>query len=199
MDEFEHLEDGGSDTVFRDVIMLTLAGFIVIVLLLLPHINPVAKTDETAEPTGNVVIEMHWPNEMDVDVDLWIEAPGDAPVGYSNQGGLIFNLLRDDLGQLADPMEINYETAYSRGVPAGEYTINVHLYRNRAAAYPVPVRVVAKVKKPDGGPTLRIAHADVSLGHEGEEITAIRFELDAEGALVPGSVHDLHRPLRGAR
>ena len=151
MDEFEHLEDGGSDTVFRDVIMLTLAGFIVIVLLLLPHINPVAKTDETAEPPGNVVIEMHWPNEMDVDVDLWIEAPGDAPVGYSNQGGLIFNLLRDDLGQLADPMEINYETAYSRGVPAAEYTINVHLYRNRAATYPVPVRVVAKVKNPTAG------------------------------------------------
>ena len=45
MHELEQLEDGGADTVFRDVIMLTLAGFIVIVLLLLPHINPVAKTE----------------------------------------------------------------------------------------------------------------------------------------------------------
>ena len=33
MREFEELDDGGADTVFRDVIMLTLAGFIVIVLL----------------------------------------------------------------------------------------------------------------------------------------------------------------------
>ena len=140
MREFEELDDGGADTVFRDVIMLTLAGFIVIVLLLLPHINPVAKTDLVAEPPGNVIVELRWPDELDADVDLWVEAPGDAPVGYSNQGGLVFNLLRDDLGRVSDPLELNYETAFSRGVPAGEYTVNVHLYRNRTPHYPVPVR-----------------------------------------------------------
>ena len=34
---------------------------------------------------------------VDVDIDLWVKAPDDIPVGYSNQGGLFFNLLRDDL------------------------------------------------------------------------------------------------------
>ena len=197
MHEFEQLEDGGTDTVFRDVIMLTLAGFIVIVLLLLPHINPVAKTEQVAEPPGNVIVELHWPDELDADVDLWVEAPGDTPVGYSNQGGLVFNLLRDDLGQVSDPLKINYETAYSRGLPAGEYTVNVHLYRNRTEHYPVPARISAKVTRPGHKAPIHIATADVEITVEGEEITVFRFTIDDDGGLVADSVHALQRDLRG--
>ena len=36
MDELDLLNDEGSDTVFRDVIFLALAGFVAMVLLLLP-------------------------------------------------------------------------------------------------------------------------------------------------------------------
>jgi len=32
-------------------------------------------------------------------VDLWVQAPGDVPVGYSNKSGGVLNLLRDDLGK----------------------------------------------------------------------------------------------------
>ncbi len=32
--------EGGDGTVFRDVIMLALLGFVTIVILLLPHLNP---------------------------------------------------------------------------------------------------------------------------------------------------------------
>jgi hypothetical protein len=49
-------------------------------------------------------------------VDLWVQAPGDIPVGYSNKGGLIMNLLRDDLGT-NDPTPLLYENQYSHGVP----------------------------------------------------------------------------------
>lgn len=40
--------DSGDDsgTVFRDVILLALAGFVFITVLLLPHINPKAKQGE---------------------------------------------------------------------------------------------------------------------------------------------------------
>ena len=34
------------------------------------------------------------------------------------------------------------------------------------------------------------------LTREGQEITAYRFRLDDQGDLVPGSVHNLQRPLR---
>ena len=124
-------EEDETGTVFRDVIMLALAGFVAMVILLLPHINPPGKAaQENTQPPGNVIVEVRWPDELDSDVDLWVEAPGDIPVGYSNKGGVIFNLLRDDLGKRADATGMNYEVSYSRGIVPGEYTVNLHLYRN---------------------------------------------------------------------
>jgi hypothetical protein len=61
-------------------------------------------------------------DKLDADVDLWVEAPGDRPVGYSNKSGQIFSLLRDDLGKSQDITDFNYEIAYSRGMPAGGMT-----------------------------------------------------------------------------
>ncbi len=193
-------DDEGGGTVFRDVIFLALLGFVAITLLLLPHINPPAKADaEETTPPGNVIIEVRWPDDFDTDVDLWVEAPGDVPVGYSNKGGVIFNLLRDDLGRRADATEINYEVSYSRGIPSGEYTVNVHLYRNLERRLPVPVTVVASVKRSASESAQQILATKILLKREGQEITAFRFRLDDEGRLVPGSVHSLKRALRSRR
>ena len=192
-------EDSGG-TVFRDVIMLALCGFVAMVLLMLPHLNPPSKADkDTASPPGNVIVEIRWPDEVDTDVDLWVLAPGDVPVGYSNKGGLIFNLLRDDLGLNSDATEINYEVSYSRGIPSGEYTVNVHLYRNLQGLYPVPVTVVASVKRNEQDSARQIVSTKIVLTREGEELTAFRFTLDPNGELVPGSIHSLMRKLRGVR
>ena len=198
LDLFPEEDQGG--TVFRDVIMLALCGFVAIVLLLLPHLNPpdTAKT-ESITPPGNVIVEALWPDDMDTDVDLWVEAPGDSPVGYSNKGGTYFNLLRDDLGHINDTALINYEVSYSRGIPSGEYTVNVHLYRNLSNIYPVKVTLVASVKKSVEESAQRIVTTEVKLRREGQEITAFRFRLDANGELVPGSVHSLSRALRSDR
>lgn len=195
LDLFEE-EVGG--IVFRDVIMLTLLGFVALVILLLPHLNPPTRASESTPPPGNVIVEIRWPDPFDTDVDLWVQAPGDAPVGYSNKGGLVFNLLRDDLGNLRDPTELNYEVSYSRGIPAGEYTVNLHLYRNMEGVYPIPVTVVASVRQDASSRAHRLFTKKVHLLREGEEITVFRFSLDSEGELVPGSVHSLYRPLRAA-
>lgn len=189
-----------SGTIFRDVIMLALAGFMAVVILLLPHVNPPGKTEEArVRPPGNVIIEARWPDELDSDVDLWVEAPGDRPVGYSNKGGVTFNLLRDDLGRRADATGLNYEVSYSRGIPAGEYTINVHLYRNTANTYPIPVTVVTSVKKDADQSAKQVLASRIELEREGEELTVFRFELSSEGEVVPGSVHSLQRNLRNGR
>ena len=136
MHGIDFAEDANDDsTVFRDVIMLALLGFVTIVILLLPHINPPTVAEATTDPPGNVLVEVRWPDEFDSDVDLWVQAPGDLPVGYSNTGGDVFNLLRDDLGHSKDVTNVNYEVAYSRGTPAGEYTVNLHLYRNNAGPF----------------------------------------------------------------
>ncbi len=192
-------EDDGGATVFRDVIMLALAGFVAIVILLLPHLNPKAKASKSdANPPGNVIVEMRWPDDMDTDVDLWVEAPGDKPVGYSNKGGQFFNLLRDDLGRLGDATEMNYEVSYSRGIPTGEYTVNAHLYRNLAGTFPVPVTLVISVKRDISESAQQVLTTRLNLTHEGQELTAFRFRLDELAQVVSGSVHNVQRPLRAA-
>ena len=87
LDPFQDQTQAG-DTLFRDVLSLALLGFLAVIVLLLPHIAPegVKKVADAPAP-GNVVVEITWPDEMDADVDLWVRAPGDVPVGYSNKGG----------------------------------------------------------------------------------------------------------------
>jgi hypothetical protein len=198
LDPWDSGDDSG--TVFRDVILLALAGFVFITVLLLPHINPKAKQGEgSTDPPGNVIAEMRWDDKLRTDVDLWVQAPGDVPVGYSNKSGLIFNLLRDDLGSHADPTDVNFETSFSRGIPPGEYTVNVHLFRNLENTYPINVRVVVRVKTDNEAGARPIAATTVRLDREGQELTAFRFRLTEKGELVPNSMNSVFKPLRSAK
>jgi len=196
---FDDSDDGGG-TVFRDVIMLALMGFVVIVILLLPHINP-SKQKENVDinPPGNVIVEIQWPDDLDTDVDLWVQGPGDVPVGYSNKGGKLFNLLRDDLGKSNDATTINYENSFSRGIVEGEYTINLHLYRNVSGVLPITVIVVVSVKENPDASTKQILTRTVDLLSVGQEITVFRFELNKRGKLDVESVHDIYKSLRSGR
>ena len=196
MQGLDLFEEDGHDTVFRDVIFLALAGFVAVVLLLLPHLHPPAEAEAAVPSPGNVIVEIRWPDDVDADVDLWVQAPGDTPVGYSNKGGLIFNLLRDDLGLRGDVTELNYEVSYSRGVPTGEYTVNIHLYRLAGGVVPVPVTIAVSVKHEAMSSARQVLATKLELRYEGDELTAFRFVLDEDGRVVSGSVHDLPKPLR---
>lgn len=196
-DGFDVSDDSG--IIFRDVVTLALVGIVALVVILLSHINPPGE-QATADvtPPGNVIIEISWASELDDDIDLWVQAPGDVPVGYSNKGGRVFNLLRDDLGHTSDPSDVNLETAYSRGIPAGEYTVNVHLYRHKSKSLPIEVTAVARVKASAGASSQNLVSRAIKLDRQGHELTAFRFRLTPEGKLVEGSVTTLARPLRSS-
>lgn len=196
MRELDLFDEESTSTLFRDVIMLALAGFVTLVILLLPHVNPKAVAEEGTKSPGNLTVELRWPDDINADVDLWVEAPGDVPVGYSNKGGQVFNLLRDDLGDTADLTGLNYEFTYSRGVPQGEYAVNVHLYRNPTAVYPIPATVVVSLKKPGYRTAKQLLVSKLELTHQGEESTVFRFKLDEQSDLVAGSVHNIPKKLR---
>ena len=191
-------DDDWGATVFRDMTMLALAGVVTIVLLLLPWLNPPgAEEIAVTPPAGGVIVEAFWPDGSDADVDLWVQAPNDGPVGYSSMAGTYFNLLRDDLGATRDSTPINYEIAFTRGISPGEHIANVHLYRAAPDRAPVPVTVAVSAVQPGHRARDQLFEKRYLLVAEGEEITAARFAIDEDGRLAPGSVHTLPRSLIG--
>ena len=190
-------ETAEDDVVFRDVIFLALAGFVAIVLVLLPHINPPTRTEETKSP-GAVAAELTWPADCDTDVDLWVKAPGDEPVGFRRKNGLVGDLLRDDLGDHNDLSGVNIEFFYARVAVPGDWVVNVQLWRIYACPGPIPARVTVYLRLKDGKRGDTIFTGIVPLLTTNEEATAIRFTLDEHGAVsdkhdVPIAMKDLGR------
>ncbi len=174
--------------------------FLVLLLIVLGYVRPIPedhKKQGLVNPAGNIMVEIRWPDKVDADVDLWVQSPEDErPVGYSNKGGKIFNLLRDDRGNMDDPTELNYEVAYGRSLPSGEYTVNIHLYSNRSTLTEIPVTVVVSIQKKDDTEMRPIITRKAFLRVNGDEITVTRFTLAADGSVIPESVNDLFKPLR---
>ena len=172
---------------------------LLIVILILIVILKTQENESSADeyvPPGSVVVQVEWPPDMDVDMDLWVQAPGDVPVGYSNKGGVYFNLLRDDVGNASDTTVLNFEVAYSRGQPVGEYIVNLHLYRNNSGvtAIPAHVEILMRIgtKK-----YVTIFKRDVVLTFRGQEITVQRFTLDEKSNIVGKSL--IPKALRSAK
>ena len=186
-----------NDVVFRDVILLALTGFISMVILLIPFVNPPTEEESSSTPPGNVIVELFWDDKRDVDIDLWVQAPDDIPVGYSNNGGLFFNLLRDDLGIYKDNSPVNYEVSYSRGISDGVYIANVHLYREDKTPFkPIIAKLLVSVVDPDTNKRKQILRTSKKLEEIGKEITVFQFELDKKGKLNENSINNKYVMLR---
>jgi hypothetical protein len=187
----------GMNVSFRDMLFLLVFSYLVISAVALAHVAKNNEESKGAAAPGNVIVEANWAKDIDADVDLWVQGPGDVPVGYSNKGGAIFNLLRDDLGRGADPNSMNYEVAYGRGHWPGEYVVNAMLYRSRDRVVPVPVSVRVSLQG-ESGSVQQALQSNIELQAEGQETTVFRFKLDDQGALVPGSMNRIHKDLRAA-
>lgn len=187
-----------NSTVFRDFSLLMVMGFVVMIIWMFPFLNPPAEEDQ-ADPPGNVIVHITWPPGNN-DVDLWVSGPGEPrAVGYSNKSGVVWNLLRDDLGGVFDFTDLNYENAYSRGVIRGEYIFNVHCYN--CNQFPITVKMEVSVSREiTAGKTdiVRLAVTQLDLVSRGQELTAIRFLLSEDGRMLPGSLNHIFRPLRTA-
>lgn len=181
---------------WRDFTMLLTMAFFVMVVWMLPHLNPPADEDVAEPPPpGNVIVFITWPEGTDDDVDLWVTGPGQmVAVGYSNKGGELWNLLRDDLGSETDATDLNFENAFTRGIIAGTYVFNIHCYRCPTAPVPVTMKITMK-ENPDANPRV-LAVAKYILTLTGEEITMLRFDLTSEGTIVPGTTNHWYQRLR---
>ena len=171
----------------QDVYLAMLIGLVGIIMSLLAYINPAAEADPVEQP-GQLVATAVWPAGS-IDVDLWLSSPQDEAVGFSNKSGKVWALLRDDLGTANDPTPMNVEFASTRGLPDGEYAINVRCY---GCAGKVPVTVNVEVRLAEGGLVWR---GPVELVRDKDEKTAIRFRV-ADGKIVPGSESHVFKQMR---
>ena len=188
----------GMNVSFRDMLFLLVFAYLVIGAVALAHVSKNNEEQSKGQiPPGNVIVEIFWDKAIDADVDLWVQAPGDVPVGYSNKSGMIFNLVRDDLGRGGDPNSMNYEVSYGRGRWPGEYVVNAMLYRSRDQKYPVDARIVVSQQNQQGE-VRQVVQSNIELTFEGQETTAFRFRLDEKGEFIPDSVNRIRKNLRPA-
>ena len=188
MDDFDQDTKGTVNDLFVAVLFKAIAIILIAYVMLLPFVKSLqtaAKQDDALNP-DSITVEAVWGENLPVDIDLWTKGAGDKqPVGYSAKNGRQFNLLRDDIGQANDATPINYEIASGRGLYEGEYIVNLHLYA--APGGDVPLEVTVVVTLTINGNRNRIFVEKVTLAKIGEETTVIRFRLDKDGRLVPGS------------
>lgn len=195
-------QDESTFVIWLDNALLLLGGFVLMTAILLTSISkPLVEEVDGVKNPGNIAVTIVWKSGIDADVDTWLQSPHDDAVGYSNLSGTVWNLLRDDLGSPNDMGGLNMENAYSRGIPAGEYAINVHAYRANKSLYPIEIEVeVIVVKDPKAGKGgQKKFKRKATLYKTGEEITVMRFTVDGEKNIIEDSINAIFTPIRNRR
>ncbi|MBR0696404.1 hypothetical protein [Bradyrhizobium lablabi] len=143
------------------------------------------KIDSKAE----FIITMDWPDNHPDDLDLFVQDPAGNIAWYRHREAGFLTLDRDDRGGANDfivvngkkiPSPIREEIVTVRGIVAGEYTVNVSHFQAMTGE---PVLANVKVQKLN--PTAQVIFDNkLTLNHTGDEKTAVRFRLDAEGRVI---------------
>lgn len=177
----------GTSDPFTDLLFNALLGFTFLFLVAIMFMNPVAKKG-IIDPKAEYIITITWDDNRPDDVDTWVEDPGGQLIWFRNREAGLIHLDRDDRGMVNDTLSINgqeianplnQEVITIRGVVPGEYVINLHYYASETQQ-PVNVNIeIAKVN-----PWLEILYyGTVVLEEVGQEKTAVRFVIEAEGAI----------------
>jgi hypothetical protein len=169
---------------------LQIVAFLFFIALL--AISPDAK-DGKIDSKAEFIITMDWPDNHPDDLDLFVQDPVGNIAWYRHREAGFLTLDRDDRGGANDfilvngrkiPSPIREEIVTVRGIVPGEYTVNLSHFQ---ATTGQPVAATVKVQKLN--PTAQVVFDDkVMLDHTGQELTALRFSIDAEGKVV-----DVHR------
>jgi hypothetical protein len=167
--------------------------FFIALLMVSPESNS-GKVDSKAE----FLITMDWPDNHPDDLDLFVQDPTGNLAWYRRREAGFLTLDRDDRGGANDfivvagkkiTSPVREEIVTIRGIVAGEYTVNVSHFQ-ATTGQPVPVNV--KVQKLN--PTAQVIFDNkLTVDHTGDEQTAVRFALDAEGKVI--DVHQRRKSL----
>ncbi|MBC6496800.1 MAG: hypothetical protein GDA54_00530 [Alphaproteobacteria bacterium GM7ARS4] len=170
---------------FTDLLFNALIGVTFLFMIAVIFINPISKT-------GNVVVKAEyiititWEDFSPDDIDLWVESPQGDTVWFRNDEAGLLHLDRDDRGSLNDTLLINgqevknplnQEIVTLRGIVPGQYVVNIHYYATQTYK---PVDVKVKLERVNPQLTV-LYYKELTLKEAGEEKTALRFNLSANG------------------
>ena len=156
--------------------------------LALLAISPEAKEGKI-DSKAEFLITLDWPDKHPDDLDLFVQDPAGNIAWYRHREAGFLTLDRDDRGGANDFIVVNGQRIASpireeivtvRGILAGEYTVNVSHFIATTGE-----RVPATVKVQKLNPTAQVIFDDtMMLDHTGDEKTAVRFTIDAEGRVT---------------
>lgn len=189
-------------TLFTDVMMSTLV--MVVGMLMLSHATRKAKKakDGNIVTEGKYAVVMTWADGSSDDVDLYVRDPAGNVAFFQGRDAGLMHLEHDDTGANSDTIlsqgatfavEKNEERTIIRGIIPGEYVVNVHMYR-KGDLKPMPVKVrLLRLTGQDAD----LAQANRVLKFDGDEQTAFRFTLAADGSI--SGINELQRAIVGNR
>lgn len=189
-------------TLFTDVMMSTLV--MVVGMLMLSHATRKAKKaqDGNIVTEGKYAVVMSWADGSSDDVDLYVRDPAGNVAFFQGRDAGLMHLEHDDTGANSDTImsqgatfavEKNEERTILRGIIPGEYVVNVHMYR-KGDPKPVPVSIrLLRLQGPDAD----VTQANRVLRFDGDEQTAFRFTLAADGSV--SGINELPRAIVGSR
>ena len=172
---------------FLDLLFNVLIGFVFLFIVSFLLINPIAKRADI-EVKAEFLITVFWPDNLEDDVDIYVEDPAGNLVWFKSREPGLMHLDRDDLGKRNDEVTTaagtilfpeNREIVTLRGIVPGEYVVNVHCYF-KVGADSVPVTIqIDKIN-----PYSIVLRETVDLTNKGEEITVTRFSVNSKGEVT---------------
>jgi hypothetical protein len=175
---------------YRDVLLAFAAAVSAVVLFALPNINPPTKpVTENIRPAGQISYLVCW-ERAPKDIDSWGMAPGEEkPVGFNHRSGKVLSLNTDNRGETGGKAPANCELMVARDLPAGEYTFNVYGF---SLSETTNVHIEIGIGKDAN--SMHAYQFDVPVAYH-QERTIMRFTIDANGDVVPGSINNIFKPL----
>lgn len=191
------IEKYKSNLAFTDLLFNILLGVFILYWLASLLINdPESKQIDTV---AQALVVLEWPDSSGNDIDLWVQDPEGAAVGYQNRDAGSMSLERDDLGKSNDVITLagrkvvlkrNHEVITLRGFSPGEYKISVHYYRHSGSTTggtpdgggiytPVTVRLIMVNPKYD-----LVFEKEGILQKQGDEFAIFQFTIETEDGIT---------------
>ena len=205
----EDASEAGFGIILSDSLIAFLAITLTLftLIMLMPHEK---KSTAGGTQLGIICVELSWPNDRDIDLDLWGHSPGDpGTVGYTRKNGPHLNLYRDVIGYSGNPTHQMIEVQCADQLVPGEWTFNVHYFSNHEAwvyeqhhveandpRMKVKATMVVRIRERDSGLYKNTFMTTFDMTYEKQEKTLFDFVINSNGDIITDSVNSRDIPLK---